>query len=180
MAITCTATRTLGALLLLASCGDDGFVGFPDGGPCWPIEAKPGGQVELGTGDLAFEPMPDALMIISNTSQSDPYLQVHSRIHGMPPGDPFDPFDPRNPRTKVGVVIEALGLTLGVECPASLGYAPTSEANTFDMAHSLRLGFGSFPIDQAAGKPARVTIEVVGSNLLYASDEKVVVLMAPP
>jgi hypothetical protein len=173
------ARGTLGVVLLLASCGDDG-PGFDPNGPCWPLEATPGGQVEIGTGDITFEPMPDVLTIIKNASQSDPFLPVHSRIRGIPPGDSIDPFAPRNPRTKVAAVIEAAGLTLGVECPASLGYVPAPEPDTFDLVHSLRLGFGLLPLDQFAGEQARVTVEVVGANGRYARAEKVVTLMVPP
>lgn len=163
-----------GAGLLLASCGGNG--GTVDAGPCWPLNAKPGGQVELGTGDIDFEPMPAMLSIVMNGSQSDPFLQVHSRIRGLPPGNPDDPFDSHNPKTKVGATIADLGLVLGVDCPASLGYIPSSEAGAFDMLHSLRLGFGTRPLDQLSGKQIRITIEVVGSNGLYAQDEKLVTL----
>lgn len=168
----------LGALVLLAACGDDGG-GFDDGGPCWPLQSKPGGQVELGTGDITFESVADTVNVIRNASQSDPFLQVHSRIRGMPAGSPDDPFDPRNPRTKVGAVIEELNLTLGVDCPASLGYVASSESGAYDLVHSLRLGLGSFPAEMLAGKQAKITIEVVGSNRLYARDERVVVIMTP-
>ena len=170
----------LGALLLVAACGgDDGGGGDDAGGPCWPLSASPGGQVELGTGEIDFEPMPDVLAVVANTSQSDPYIEVHSRVRGMPPGSPDDPFDPKNPRTKVGLVSDELGLVLGVECPASLGYVASPEDGAFDLVHSLRIGFGLFPLEQVAGKHARITIEVVGSNRRYARDEKDVVLMTP-
>lgn len=170
----------LGASLLLAACGgDDGQpVDAAPGGPCWPLDAKPGGQVELGTGDLTFMPMPDVLSFISNGSQSDPYLQVHSRIRGLPPGDANDILDPHNPKTKVSAFIGELNLTLGVECPASLGYMASDEAGVFDMVHSLRIGLGTLPYEQVSGKQARITIEVVG-NGLYAMDSKMVTLMTP-
>jgi hypothetical protein len=174
------ARCVLGAVLLLAACGDDGDGGDDAAGPCWPLEASPGGEVELGTGEIDFEQMPDVLALVANTSQSDPYIEVHSRIRGMPPGSPDDPFDPKNPRTKVGLVSEELGLTLGVECPASIGYVASPGVDgAFDMAHSLRIGFGLLPIEQVTGKHARITIEVVGSNRRYARDEKVVVLTTP-
>jgi hypothetical protein len=172
-----TLGSVIGAGMLLASCG--GSDGTPDAGPCWPLNAKPGGQVELGTGDIDFVPMPAMLAIVSSASQSDPFLQVHARIRGMPPGNPDDFFDPRNPKTKVAAVIEDPALTLGVECPASIGYVSSPEAGAFDMLHSLRLGFGLFPLEQVSGKQARITIEVVGSNGLYARDEKLVTLTTP-
>lgn len=170
----------LGALVAVAAACDDGDGGGDDApGPCWPLPSTPGGQVELGTGDIDFEPMPDVLTVVKNASQSDPYIEVHSRIRGMPPGSRDDPFDPKNPRTKVALVSDALGLTLGVDCPASIGYVAAPVSGAFDMIHSLRIGFGALPIDQVSGKTARITIEVVGSNRLYARDEKVVTLMVP-
>jgi hypothetical protein len=165
-----------GASMLLAACG--GHDAPPDAGPCWPLKSTPGGQVELGTGEIDFVPMPAMISIIKNGSQSDPFLQAHARIRGIPPGNPDDFFDPRNPKTKVGAVIDELSLVLGVECPASIGYVPSPESGAFDMLHSLRLGFGTFPLDQAMGKQVRITIEVVGSNGLYAKDEKLVTLAA--
>jgi hypothetical protein len=170
----------LGASVLLAACGGNESPGV-DAGPCWPLNATPGGQVELGTGDIDFEPMPDMISIISNASQSDPYIQVHSRIRGLPPGDPRNLFDPRNPKTKVSAVIPDLGLVLGmgIDCPATLGYVASPEPGAFDLSpHSLRFGFGfGGAADQASGKQAHITIEVVGSNGLYAQAEKLVTLM---
>jgi len=170
----------LGALLLLASCGDDGGGDFPGDGPCWPIQSSPGGSVELGTGDLEWMAIQDTVTIVKNASQSDPYLEVQARMRGMPAGDPYDPFDPRNPRTKVGIAIDALGLMLGIDCPASLGYIASPEAGAYDLGHALRIGFGDYPVDQAVGKQARITLEVVGSNRLYAHDERVVTLTTQP
>lgn len=171
----------LGVTLLLVSCGDHASQG-PEAavGPCWPLDAMPGGQAELGTGDIAFELMPAMLPITRNASQSDPYLQIHSRIHGLPPGDPDDILAPANPRTKVAATIDELGLTLGVECPASLGYHAAPEPGAFDLIHSLRIGLGTIPPQQVAGKQVRITLEVVGSNGLYAQDMKLVTLAAPP
>lgn len=167
------------ALGLLAACG--GHPGqAPDApGPCWPLDAMPGGQAELGTGDIAFEPLPAMLPIIRNASQSDPFLAVHARIHGLPPGNPDDILAPGNPHTKVGATIDELGLTLGVECPASLGYVASSEPGAFDLIHSLRIGLGTIPPEQIAGKQARITLVVVGANGLSAQDAKIVTLTAP-
>jgi hypothetical protein len=174
------AHGVLGASALLAACGGSTET-IPDAyeGPCWPLPSKPGGQVELGTGDISFETMPAMLAITKNASQSDPFLEVHARIRGMPPGNPNDIFDPRNPRTKASGRIEELNLTLGVECPASLGYVSAPESGAFDMIHSLRLGFGALPLEQVDGKQAVITIEVVGSNGLYAMDTKTVTVMNP-
>jgi hypothetical protein len=173
--------RALGVLLLAACGGKDGSgTGDVDAGPCWPLNATPGGEVELGTGDIDFEPLADTLQIVSSPAQSDPYVQIHARIRDLPPGDPNDIFASGNPKTKVDLVIESLGLSLGVACPASLGYGPAPESGAFDMVHSLHVGFGFMPIDNVPGTQGRVTIEVVGSNGHYAKAEKLVTLTAAP
>lgn len=173
------ACSALGGTLLLASCGGPASqAADAPPGPCWPLDAMPGGQAELGTGDIAFEPMPAMLPIMRNGSQADAFLQIHARINGLPPGNPDDLLDPRNPHTKVGAMIDELGLTLGVECPASLGYV-ASPGGGFDLVHSLRIGLGTIPLDQVAGKQARITLVVVGANGLSAQDMKLVTLTVP-
>jgi hypothetical protein len=162
------------ALACGGSCGGESSV-TPDAydGPCWPLPSTPGGEVEMGTGDIRFEPMPEIVPIVINASQGDPFLQVHSRIRGMPGGDPYNAFDPANPRTKVKAVIEDLELTLGVDCPASLGYVESSTPGAFELVRSLRLGFGTLATArEASGKQVTITLEVVGSNGLYAKVEK--------
>lgn len=169
-------------ILLLAGCGGGDDAPPDAAGPCWPLEASPGGEVEIGTGDIEFEPLADTLEIISSPAQSDPFVEIHSRIRGMPPGDPNDLFNPANPKTKISVAVDSLGLVLANECPATFGYAPSSESGAFDMVHSLHVGFGFMSIADVPGKQARVTIEVVGSNRRYAKAEKLVTLTgsAPP
>jgi|GEM_PF-6319553 len=172
--------------LVLGACGGNGG-SAPDArladaaGPCWPLPSTPGGEIELGTGDIAFEPLGDTLDLISSPAQADPFVQVHARIRDLPPGDADDIFAPGNPRTKASLAIEALGVTIGVDCPASLGYAASAAApGAFDMVHSLRVGFGVMPIDQVPGKQGRVTIEVVGADGRYAKAEKLVMIVARP
>jgi hypothetical protein len=135
----------------------------------------PGGQAELGTGDITFKPLPATISFLRNGSQSDAFLQIHARIRGMEPGDPNNILAPGNPHTKFGAVIDELGLTLGVECPASLGYVAAPEAGAYDLVHSLRIGLGTTPADLVEGKQVRITLEVV-SNGLYAKDEKTATL----
>lgn len=169
----------LGAVMGPGACGDNHEVPA-DAGPCWPLVSKPGGSVEMGSGDVDWEPMPSAVQIVRNGSQSDPYLYVHARMRGMPPGDPNDFFHPDNPKTKVNLVVDELGLSLGLDCPATIGFLPATEAGAYDMLHALRIGFGVNALDQIEGKQARITIEIVGANGLYASDQETVVLSGPP
>jgi len=157
-------------------CGGKSDDGPIDAGPCWPLAATPGGQVELGTGSIAFEPLPPTMAVMANGSQAVPYLDMYARIRGMPPGNPQDFFDPTNPRTKMTVTVPGLGVTLGVPCPSSIGYVPSPESGAFDLLHSLRVGIGSTPIEDFDGQQATLLVEVVGSNGLYAKDEKTVML----
>jgi hypothetical protein len=170
----------LGALsagLLVAACGgDDGGEEVPD--LCAPLDAMPGGQVELGTGDIKFEPLGDTLPIITSSAQSDPFVEVHARIRDLPPGDFDNLFDPRNPRTRVRLEIDGAAMPITVDC-ARFGYVAAPEPGAFDLKQSLRVGFGLMPIEPFIGKRTRVLVEVLGSNLRFASDEKLVTLVAP-
>jgi hypothetical protein len=174
---SCIAHSALGAGLLLAACGSSEHA--VDAG-CGPLGDTPG--AEAGTGSVAFEPMPGVLPIFNNNSQSDPYVEVHARIRGIPPGNPEDAFDPGNPKTSEVVVVADLGLTLGpdVDHPATLGYVCAPAVDAYDMIHAIKIGFGQNPLDQVSGKQARITIKIVGANGASASDEKLVTLMVMP
>jgi len=169
--------------MLLASCGGGGASAPPDQmGPCGPVDSMSGGQVELGTGNLAFEPMPDMLPIIMDASQAAPHLLVQSRIRGIPPGDPDNLLDPGNPQTKVSVVIDALGVTLGGAYPARYGYVPSPDPGAscaFDLKQAIGVSLEMTPPDQAAGQQARITIVVTGSNGVSGQDMKLVTLTPP-
>lgn len=181
---TASSLGALTAGLLVAACG--GGSGSHDGpappmGPCWPLDAMPGGQVEIGTGEFDFEPLGDMLPIVTSSAQSDPFVRVHARIRGMPPGNPDNLFDPRNPRTKARLEVEGIDMPVTVDCPASIGYVAAPEPGAFDLKHSLSVGFGFMPIEPFINKQTRVVVEVVGSNGLSARAEKLVTLvMAPP
>lgn len=165
--------------LSMWACGDASS--RLDAGTCWPLPSTPGGSVTIGTGDVAYEPLGDVVDVVKNAIQSDPHLRIHARIRGMPPGNPDDAFDPANPRTRVSAEIPELGITLGVLCPASLGYVPASnEEGAYDLPRSLRAGFGSYPLANVDGKQARLVVEVISSDALYATDEKTVTLHVPP
>ncbi len=174
MSVRCLLLSTLAF-----GCGGDPHQTTPDAGACWPLTSTPGGSVALGTGDLTFTPMPDTLAVTRNGSQSDPYLPILARMAGLAPGDPHDALDPTNPHTKITGVIADLGLTLGVECPASIGYvAANGVADTFDLAHALRIGLGTTTLASVDGKTIDITVEVVSGGL-YAKDEKLVTLTVP-
>jgi hypothetical protein len=179
---TLGALGALGALstsLLLAACGGNASPAV-DAGPCWPLSATPGGQVEIGTGDLTFEPLPATLNIITSSAQSDPYVLVLPRIHDLPPGNPDNILDPGNPKTMINLVVNGLTFPMGVDCPASRPYvAVPGMPGTFDMDQAIHVGFFDTPLDQVSGMQGRLTVEVVGSDRRYAKDEKLVTVMAP-
>lgn len=164
---------------LLASCTDEPPLEDPydPNGPCWPLDWEEGGEIELGTGAVDFEPMPGELSAAFG-GQADPYLLVNARIRGIPPGDPNNIFEPTNPRTRANAVIEELGLEIGGTCPFRVGYRASSNG-AFQLSSALRIGFGTFPLDQVAGKQARITIEVIGANRRHARAEKLVTIVAP-
>lgn len=172
----------LGFVACVACAACDNTTPPADAGPCWPpANAVPGGQVTIGTGDISWQAMPAMLAIVANGSQSDPFLQIHSRIRGMPPGNANDPFDPANPKTLVSATIPDLGITLGVSCPATIGYVTSPDDPTsFDLLHSLRIGIGTQPIASVVGHQATLTVEVAGSNGLLAMDSKTVMLIQMP
>ncbi len=169
-------------LVCAAGCGDDHHVTL-DGGPCWPLPAKPGGSVMIGTGDFSYEPMPDTLAISRpGGSQAGAYIPINAQITGMPPGNVNDFFDPSNPKTKVSAVLVDGGMPLGVQidCPASIPYMATSEPKTYEMLHALRIDRGMTDPATVANKQATLTVEVVGSNGVYAMDQKTVMMVLPP
>jgi hypothetical protein len=170
---SCLVVCTLGA-----ACGN-GSHATPDAGPCWPLAATPGGSVTIGTGDISYAPMPDMLPIVANGSQSDPFLQIHARMKGLPPGDPQDFYSPTNPRTMVGAEIPDLGLTLGVACPATIGYVVSpDDSSMYDLQHSLHVGLDTTAVGTVVGHQAIVTVTVVGSNGEFATDSKTVTLVS--
>jgi hypothetical protein len=164
-------------LAAIASCADEEP---PYDGPCWPLPSEPGGDVELGTGNK-FEAMPDVLEVTTSSIQTDSYLQIQARIHGIPGGNADSALDPANPRTMVKVEIPDVAVVLGPDCPATRGYVPSANPDTSELLSPFHLGFGyGFPIDTVEGKQARIVLEVVGSNGLHARTEKVVTLVVPP
>jgi hypothetical protein len=168
-------------LVVLASCSDNGNIKL-DGGPCWPLPATPGGQVELGTGELAFQPMPDTLQLTRSGAQRSAYIPINARIRGMPPGNPDDLLDPKNPKTKVSAVLVETGAPLGlaVDCPASMPYVAAGEPGAYDMLHDLQINLATIDPMDLDSKQATLTVEVVGADGRYAIDQKIVTLIVPP
>jgi hypothetical protein len=173
-------TIGIGAFALaLAACGDGNHVFNDAPGPCWPVPSTPGGSVTLGTGDVTWQPLGATMTITKDASQGDPFLAIHSRMHGFPPGDPQDSLNTKNPKTKLSAVVDGTNFMMGVPCPATLGYvnSPDGVSGDYDLVHGLRLGFMTSSNAQTqSGHTIHITLEVVGNNGLYAKDERTVMI----
>ena len=119
-------THVVHGLGLLAAIRVVGAIPMPLSalGACWPLETTPGGHVQIGTGDLAFEPMPDVLPIVHGAAQSDPYLEVHARIQGIHAWDPVTRLDLMNSEH------EGIGCCLRTVAP------PAQDCSSLMMARS--------------------------------------------
>ena len=167
----------LAALAAGAGCGDSHAP--PDApGACWPLTANGGGTVELGTGQLVFEPMPDLVPIVRDSAQAAyPFVEIMARIHGIPPGEnPQNTLDPSHPKTMVTGTVDGFAQTFGLHCPANKGYVPAAVAGAYDLAEDVPLAFSGVAISDLAGKQCHIVLDVVGRNGVSGHVEKVVTL----
>jgi hypothetical protein len=162
--------------MLAAAVACSGCTAQHDGGPCWPIAASHvGGQVTIGTGDVAFQAFGSVLPIV--TGQGLPLVEVQSRISGIPPGDPDNPFAPGNPKTLVTGTVDT-GYTIGAACPATLGYrASPAGPGLYDITGAIKVPVGDAQTTaQQAGHSIHLVLEVIGSDGAYAKDQHDVTL----
>ncbi|MDB4959315.1 MAG: hypothetical protein JWO36_6884 [Myxococcales bacterium] len=143
---------------------------------CWPVETStPKGSVDLGTGDTAFEAMPDQLALVYG-EQGGFHIPARSRIHGLEPGDPVDIANPTNPRTRFIAYFENGDPNTNVKCGVRLGYGTV--AGDYTIANRVMfdpvLGPGAL-----FNKRFRVTLEVIDSTGGYAMDEKMITALPP-
>jgi hypothetical protein len=164
--------------------GDEGGTGdagaaFDAGGDCWPVESSTaGGEVEIGTGPLGFEPMPEAVQFILGT-QGGTFLSVHARLRGLEPGNPDDLLDPTNPRTRFSAVLFD-GTEVARECPGTVGYEPSEENSYFERKRAQNLEFLPFELGQKAfDTDITLIVEVIDAQGRYARDEKTAFAQAP-
>jgi hypothetical protein len=179
------APWTIALLAAAAACsGDD--AGSGDNGvsgdaseDCWPVETStPGGTIELGTGVLAFEPLPDELQFIRGT-QGGTFLVLNARMKDLDPGDPDVLRAPGNPKSTFSATLFD-GTVVERECPATVGYKPSAEEGYFERSRHQVLEFLPFELGQKAfDTDLTLKVEVIDSQGRYASDEKVVHCRAP-
>jgi hypothetical protein len=174
------------AVALAAGCSGGGGASDAgadgDGGSLncdWPIDSSTeAGEIQIGTGVSAFEPMPEQLRFIRGT-QSGTFLIVHSRMKGLEPGNPDDFLEPKNPKTKFSAVLFD-GTVVGRECPSSLGYEPSAEPGYFERRTFQGLEFLPFAVGQKAfDTTVKLRVEVIDSEGRHASDERDVFCEAP-
>jgi hypothetical protein len=110
------------SLATLAACGENGG-GKPDAAVT-PADA----WVELGTGAVDFEELPDeGDIVLVSGPQGGHHFVVSARMHGLQPGDPGMPGTQQNPATRFSVWNED-GVQLDVQPPPyRLGYEQVSD-----------------------------------------------------
>ena len=193
------------ALVAMSGCGDniqlapDAYVSPP----CWRDTHTPSGTVTLGTGISEFVPMPDSVELEYATQAAGYDLPVNARISGLIPGDPHDVLAPSNPRTRFkiyfvdqnstpcdpmgacvasGICFNGSCLTPTTQgrCGSSIGYVPAAAGNGYELGHALAVEFDN-SLSQAdlQGKRLLVTVEVLDASDHYATDQKVITLIAP-
>jgi hypothetical protein len=110
------------SLVTLAACGETGG-GKPDA-PVTPADA----WVELGTGAVDFEELPDeGDIVLVSGPQGGHHFVVSARMHGLQPGDPSMPGTQQNPATRFSVWNEE-GVQIDVQPPPyRLGYEEVSD-----------------------------------------------------
>lgn len=182
------ALATWAAAMALASgCsggGDDdpGGDGAGDGSGCRAIQVdEEGGEVEIGTGYEAFEPLTDDIAIIGGP-QGGFHLNLNARVRGLELGDPIDLLDPENPSTVFGIYTAAGGERLDIDtCPVRVGYRADGEQGVLPRGVSVVFEVASVEeLVPLFDGPVLVRVEVVDVQGRRAADERTIVVRAPP
>jgi hypothetical protein len=171
--------------------------------PCWLDTYTPGGSVELGTGIVQYMPMPDTIELEYGTQVVGYDMPVSAQITGLVPGNANDPTDPANPRTRFHGFFYDTPTACGPgntcatgqqcvsgnclvpvnagKCGARLGYVPASgSTTTYNLARSLAIPFdSSLKYADVQGRKILVVVEIIDSQGLYATAQKLVTCSAP-
>jgi hypothetical protein len=163
--------------------GSDASVDASMPGPCWPIEmTTPGGEVEVGTGVDAYQPMPDELPLVFGDQQGY-HITARARIRGMNPGMVGDVLNQnkKNPGTKFWAIALADQAQIGVSpCPYRIFYEPAGDADGDVFPFYVEIRFDtSLQLADIVDKQYRVIVEVIDADGMYAKGEKVITAIAP-
>ena len=162
---------------------DDGAGDGGDQGGCDRIEPSDDdegdGEVALGTGYEAFEPLDDDIPIIAGP-QGGFHLNLNARVRGLDLGDPDDLLDPENPSTAFGIYT-AEGERLDIDtCPVRVGYRADGDEGVLPRGVSVVFEVaGVEELVPLFDGPVLVRVEVVDSRGRYAADERTIVVRAP-
>lgn len=137
-----------------------------------------GGEVELGTGTLAWEPLADeAELTIIAGPQGGHHFIVHARIRDLEPGDQSVPGSEHNPTTGFFAYLADTGeqMDLGLP-PYHLGYGD-GDADGFSYLASGRLLIldDRAGVAQWYGQRVRLRVQVEDERGRRASDERIVI-----
>jgi hypothetical protein len=151
-------------------------------GPCWPIDTStPGGEVEVGTGVDAYEPMPDSLPLVYG-EQMGYHITARARMRGMNPGPrPSDVLSQLNPRSKFNAIPLDTGVPISnTPCPYRIFYEPAPDGDGDVLPAYIEIRFDtSLVLADIVDKQYRVIVEVIDADGKYAKAEKVITAIAP-
>jgi len=145
-------------LCAAGACGDDG-------GP--PIDAGIG-EVELGTGVDAFEPLVSDQLELFAGPQGGHHFIVHARIAGFLPGDPTMPGSVDNPATTFAAFSADVQIDLRLP-PYRLGYVEQSDG-TFDLGAGRILQVDEAVVPDLYGAQVTLTVQVVDPAGTHGED----------
>jgi hypothetical protein len=160
------------SLVTAAACGDAGG-GKPDGavtpGDAW---------VELGTGAVDFEELPDeGDIVLVSGPQGGHHFVVSARMHGLQPGDPGMPGTQQNPATRFSVWNE-VGVQLDVQPPPyRLGYEQVSDGvYALPGGHIIQVEEEFVPA--LVGARVKIRVELEDATGARVTDERWVVAVS--
>lgn len=173
-------------MLAITACsggasGTDAAIDAYVPGPCWPEgPTTPHGNVVLGTGYTAYEPMPANLVLEYGVQDGYNFI-ANVRMSGFDPGNPSDVLDPKNPRTRIRAYFEDGNIPLNfyASCPVRLSYIDAG-GGEYVMQSGIPIIFETcWRSDNLIGKRIRIDLELADAQGRVAVDSKIVTA-APP
>ncbi len=135
-------------------------------------------EIELGTGTIEFEPLPNGTQLTAIAGiQGGFHFNVHARARGIVPGDPSMPNLRDNPITRFAAFLdgERVDLELAVY---KLGYQPTTDA--FELPSGRLLVLDNDRVEELYGQEVVIEVRVEDVDGDAASAERTVIAVADP